>query len=154
MTEETPKILVLNGPNLNLLGAREPDVYGTQALRDIEASAKGLGEKLGIAVTFFQSNHEGALIDQLQAAADLGYGAVVLNAAGYTHTSVALRDVIAAIDIPVIEIHLSNISAREEFRNKSLISPVCKGQISGFGPMSYELGVRAAAGLIQGNSHR
>jgi|TARA_B100000959_G_C14834227_1_gene563194 3-dehydroquinate dehydratase-2 len=138
------KILFLNGPNLNLLGQRQPDIYGTTTLAEIESAvceqAKGRAE-----IEFRQSNDEGELVTWIQDA--VASGAVVLNAAGYTHTSVALRDAIAASDVPVIEIHLSNIHAREEFRHNSLIAPVCKGQICGFGSSSYILGLEAALSL-------
>ena len=147
------KILVINGPNLNLLGTRESDIYGTMTLADINASIQDLAKELGAEVTISQSNHEGEIVDQIQNAKD--YAALVINPAAYTHTSVAIRDVIAAIDIPAVEIHLSNIYKREEFRHKSLISPVAHGQISGFGPESYLLGLRAAVSIAnakKGNS--
>jgi 3-dehydroquinate dehydratase II len=137
------KILFLNGPNLNLLGQREPKVYGKNTLKDIEAVVKKKANQLGCVVDFHQSNHEGDLVNWIQAA--LGsYDVIVMNAAAYTHTSVALRDAIAAVGIPTIEIHLSNVHAREEFRHRSLIAPVCCGQISGFGAFSYVLGLEAA----------
>jgi 3-dehydroquinate dehydratase II len=135
------KVLVLHGPNLNLLGTREPEVYGNLTLEEIDRRLVELGEELGMEVSSLQSNHEGALIDALHKAH--GVQGVVFNPAGYTHTSVALRDAIAAIDIPVIEVHLSNTQAREEFRARSLIAPVCKGSIAGFGWYSYALGLRA-----------
>jgi len=136
------KILVLHGPNLNLLGAREPGVYGSLTMQDINARLIELGRTLGAEVTCQQSNHEGVLIDALHDARTWAAG-VVFNPGAYTHTSVALRDAVAAIGIPVVEVHLSNVYAREEFRHKSLLSAVCKGKISGFGWMSYALGLRA-----------
>ena len=140
------KILFLNGPNLNLLGRREPQVYGSTTLAEIEAQVRARAKLLGVAVEFLQSNLEGELVTWIQQAKDR-FDVIVLNAAAYTHTSVALRDAIAAIAVPTIEIHLSNIHAREEFRHKSLIAPVCRGQILGFGANSYVLAVEAAVGL-------
>lgn len=142
------KILVMNGPNLNLLGEREPGIYGNDSLDSINENLAAKGKKLGVKLDFFQSNHEGALIDALHAAKGV-YSAVILNAGAYTHYSVALRDAIAAIKLPVIEVHLSNIHSREEFRHTSVIAPVCKGQIAGFGAYSYTLALYAALNEIK-----
>jgi len=139
------KVLFLNGPNLNLLGKRQPEIYGGSTLADIESIVREKAENRA-EIEFRQSNDEGALVTWIQEAAGQT-DVVVINAAGYTHTSVALRDAIAATDVPVVEIHLSNIHAREEFRHNSLIAPVCKGQICGFGPTSYMLGLEAALSL-------
>jgi 3-dehydroquinate dehydratase-2 len=136
------KILVLHGPNLNLLGTREPEVYGSLTLDEIDGRLVELGKSLGAEVTCQQSNHEGALIDALHAARAWADG-VVFNPGGYTHTSVALRDAVTAIGIPVVEVHLSNVYAREGFRHTSLLSGACKGKITGFGWQSYVLGLRA-----------
>ena len=137
------KILFLNGPNLNLLGQRQPDIYGTTTLAEIESAVREQAEGRA-EIEFRQSNDEGELVTWIQDAAS---EVMVLNAAGYTHTSVVLRDAITASDVPVVEIHLSNIHAREEFRHNSLIAPGCKGQICGFGPSSYILGLEAALSL-------
>jgi 3-dehydroquinate dehydratase-2 len=145
---ESPfSILILHGPNLNLLGQREPDVYGIRTLADIDAALREMGETLGCEIAAFQSNHEGELIDALHRAHDQHDG-VVFNPGGYTHTSVALRDAVAAIEIPVVEVHLSNVAARESFRHQSLIAPVCVGSINGFGWRSYLLGLRALVGEL------
>lgn len=141
------KILFLNGPNLNLLGQREPEIYGRTSLTDIEDMVREAGAKLGAEIDFRQSNLEGALVTWLQEAKGK-FDRVVLNAAAYTHTSVALRDAIAAIGVPTIEVHLSNIHAREEFRHRSQIAAVCVGQISGFGAYSYILALDAAINAI------
>lgn len=138
------RVLVLNGPNLNLLGTREPGIYGHIGLPEIEARASTLASELGLTVSFAQSNHEGALVDQVQAASG-AYDGVVLNAGAYTHSSIALRDAISAIRIPVIELHLSNVHAREDFRHHSMIAAVVIGVIQGFGPEGYMLALRAMA---------
>lgn len=140
------KVLFLNGPNLNLLGQREPEVYGRATLGDIEAKVRERATTLGIEIAFRQSNVEGELVAWIQEARGK-FDVIVLNAAAYTHTSIALRDAISAVGIPTIEIHLSNIHAREEFRHKSLIAPVCRGQIAGFGIHSYILAVEAASNV-------
>lgn len=137
------KVLFLNGPNLNLLGTREPEVYGRTTLADIEKSVRERAAQLKVEVDFRQSNQEGEMVEWIQKAKNQ-FNVIVINAAAYTHTSVALRDAISAVGVPTIEIHLSNIHAREEFRHKSLIAAVCVGQICGFGPQSYLLGLEAS----------
>ena len=137
------KILFLNGPNLNLLGTREPGVYGRTTLKDIEAKVRDRAAKFGAEIDFRQTNLEGELVAWIQQSKGI-YNVIVLNAAAYTHTSIALRDAISAVGVPTIEIHLSNVHAREEFRHKSLIAPVCKGVIAGFGAESYVLAVEAS----------
>lgn len=139
------RILVLHGPNLNLLGQREPDVYGRQTLADINQALSLLANELAAAVETFQSNHEGDLIDRIHAARGDGFAGIIINPGGLTHTSVALRDAISAVDLPVVEAHLSNIHARESFRQHSYVAGVVVGQVAGFGSMSYLLALR---GLI------
>lgn len=134
--------LVLNGPNLNLLGTREPEVYGSQTLTDLEQYCVTVGQELGVAVRCFQSNLEGELINQLHAARGEGVRGIILNAGAYTHTSIALRDAIAGIEIPVMEVHISNVFAREIFRHHSYLAPVCVGSISGLGFFGYEAALR------------
>lgn len=144
----TVSLLVLNGPNLNLLGVRQPQVYGTATLEDIEALCRQAGERLGIGIDFRQSNHEGSLVDWVHEARDRHAG-IVFNAAAYTHTSIALMDAIASVGLPVAEVHLSNIHAREEFRHLSYISKVALGMICGFGPHGYVLAIEALARHLQ-----
>ena len=147
MAKTLPLVLVLNGPNLNLLGTREPEVYGRDTLDDIAAMLEDHAKALKLTVDIRQSNHEGHLIDWLHEAQSRGAKAVILNPGGLTHTSVALRDAVASIKVPVIEVHLSNPHARESFRHKSFVSGVCKGTITGFGAAGYRLALDAAAGL-------
>jgi 3-dehydroquinate dehydratase-2 len=141
------KILVINGPNLNLLGEREPGLYGNRSLEEINAGLGQLAEEKGISLEFFQSNHEGALIDTIQAARGR-FDGIIINAGGLTHTSVALHDALKATDLPVFEVHISNIYQREVFRHQSLISPVAVGGIFGLGPMGYRLALEAACELL------
>ncbi|MCP8895536.1 type II 3-dehydroquinate dehydratase [Shinella daejeonensis] len=141
-------VFVLNGPNLNALGKREPGIYGSQTLADIEALCRTEGEKLGFAVDFRQSNHEGDLIGWIHEAGDNAIG-VAINAAAYTHTSVALHDAIRAVGVPVIEVHLSNVHAREEFRHRSMIAPAVRGVICGFGAHSYILALQALSSITR-----
>lgn len=146
-------VLVLHGPNLNLLGEREPGIYGSLSLEEINRRLVAYGQEINLEVRAFQSNSEGALIDALHQARGWASG-VVFNPGGYTHTSVALRDAVAAIGLPVVEVHLSNVDAREEFRRQSLIAPVCLGRIAGFGWRSYVLGLQALAGALEDESSR
>ncbi|SOC39473.1 3-dehydroquinate dehydratase [Rhizobium subbaraonis] len=143
-----PTLFVLNGPNLNALGKREPGIYGGHTLADIEALCRAEGEKLGFAIDFRQTNHEGVLVDWIHEAGDTAAG-IAINAGAYTHTSIALHDAIRAIRIPVVELHLSNVHAREEFRHKSMIAPAVKGVICGFGEHSYILALQALKSLTK-----
>ena len=142
------KILVIHGPNLNLLGKREPEIYGSVTLQKINQRLTALALIEKVIVDFFQSNHEGEIVTKIGDSKGV-YDAIVMNPAAYTHTSIAIRDAVSAVDVPVIEVHLSNIYAREEFRHQSLIAPAAKGQISGFGVKSYELGFLAAIDLLE-----
>ena len=135
-------LLILNGPNLNLLGAREPETYGHATLADVEATCRAEAETLGVKVAFLQSNHEGALVDAIHDARGVHDG-IVLNAGAYTHSSIALRDAIAGVALPCVELHVSNVHAREAFRHHSVIAPVCRGVIAGFGVVGYPLAMRA-----------
>lgn len=141
-------ILVLHGPNLNLLGLREPSIYGHQTLEDINGILRLDGEKMQVSVTCVQSNHEGVLVDQIHQALNK-YQGILINGGAFTHTSVAIRDALAGVAIPAVEVHLSNIYRREEFRHHSYIAPVAIGQISGFGANSYRLGLRALVDYLQ-----
>ncbi len=146
------KILVLHGPNLNILGTREPEIYGRVSLEHVNREIRRHAKMRGALVECRQSNHEGELIEAIQKAASRGFGAIVLNPAAFTHTSYALRDAISAVSVPVIEVHLTNVHAREEFRRQSVIAPVARGQIAGFGVQSYLLGLDAALALISQGS--
>jgi 3-dehydroquinate dehydratase II len=142
------KVMVLNGPNLNLLGSREPDIYGTDTLSDVEARVSERAADEGVEVSFMQSNHEGVLVDRLNEAAGECDG-VVFNPGAFTHYSYALRDAVAAAGVPVVEVHLSNLAGREEFRRSSVIASACIGQISGFGTQSYILGLEAVIDRVR-----
>ena len=145
-----PKILVIHGPNLNLLGTREVDIYGKVTIDNINDDLKKTGKMKGVEIEIMQSNHEGEIVDVIGKAKTNKINAIIINPAAYTHTSVAIRDAIAACGVPAVEVHLSNIYAREEFRHTSLIAPVAKGQVSGFGKTSYLLGLEAAIELVKG----
>jgi 3-dehydroquinate dehydratase-2 len=142
-------VYVINGPNLNLLGTREPETYGRSTLTEVEQLCRKAGAPLGLTIEFRQSNHEGELIDWIQEAATKKAAGVVLNAGGYTHTSIAIRDAIAAVEVPVIEVHISNIFAREDFRHVSHIAPVAKGTVCGFGVNGYALAISGLAAMIE-----
>ncbi len=136
------KIGLLNGPNLDRLGKREPEIYGSQTLQQIVDETKSLGQKIGCEVHAFQSNHEGAIIDQIHSWADAGFDGLIINPGGFTHTSVALRDAVVASGLVTIEVHLSNIHAREDFRSKSLLSGICKGVVAGMGASGYSYALK------------
>ncbi len=140
------RILFLNGPNLNLLGQREPHIYGKTSLADIEKSVRHKAESLDVEIDFHQSNSEGELVELIHKSRE-NHSAIVINAAAFTHTSIAIRDAISAVGVPTIEVHISNIHAREEFRRRSVIAAVCRGQIAGFGPNSYILALEAAVNI-------
>ncbi|MDE3015696.1 MAG: type II 3-dehydroquinate dehydratase [Pseudomonadota bacterium] len=143
-----PRLLLVNGPNLNQLGSREPDIYGRETLADIEKQCGAAAKKLGLALDCFQSNHEGELVDAIQKAGGNCAG-IILNAGAYTHTSIAIMDALLAVSIPVIEVHMSNIFRREEFRHESYVSKAAKGVICGFGSRSYLLAIEAMADLAR-----
>jgi 3-dehydroquinate dehydratase-2 len=147
-TEKGPRILVIHGPNLNMLGRREPSWYGTATLDDINTQIKQTAQDCGMAVEAFQSNHEGELVEKIHEAMD-GYDAVIINPAAYTHTSVAIRDALVMLDIPIIEVHLSNIYRREPFRHKSWIADVVTARVAGFGKEGYIMAVQAVANMVQ-----
>ncbi len=143
------KVLLINGPNLQLLGRREPDIYGTVTLDDIVAAQHALAAELGLTLTAFQSNSEGEVVSRIGATLSDGTDGILINPAAYTHTSVAIRDALAAVRLPAVEIHLSNVNGREEFRHRSLTAPVCCGVIAGFGADSYRLALLALAEILR-----
>jgi 3-dehydroquinate dehydratase II len=147
-SKENSNVLVIHGPNLNMLGKREPEIYGKTTLDEINASLEKLGKRLGLAVETFQSNHEGAIVDKIQDAAVTQKG-LIINPAAYTHTSIAIRDALLLLDIPVIEIHISNVYKREPFRHKSVISDVATAKIAGFGVQGYPMALEALARMVQ-----
>jgi len=147
-SKDNLQVLIIHGPNLNMLGKREPEIYGKTTLDEINSMLEEHGKRLGIAVETFQSNHEGAIVDKIQEAATAQKG-IIINPAAYTHSSIAIRDALLLLDIPVIEIHISNIYKREPFRHKSLISDVATAQIVGFGVKGYSIALEALAGMIQ-----
>ena len=148
-TSAIPKVTVIHGPNLNMLGTREPDIYGSTRLEDIDAALEALGEELGLEVVTFQSNFEGEIVERIQKLAGTS-GGLIINPAAFTHTSVAIRDALLILDMPIVEVHLSNIHARESFRQESMISDVVSGLIAGFGADGYSMALRALSGMIRG----
>ncbi len=148
------KILLINGPNLQLLGVREPGIYGNDTLPAIVSRLKALATEFGCGLIDFQSNHEGAIVDRIGEALSEGITGIIINPAAYTHTSVAIRDAIAAVKLPTVEVHLSNVHSREEFRNHSLTVPVCIGVVAGFGADSYELALRALCSHLKKRDHK
>ena len=149
MSTKTPKILILNGPNLNMLGTREPEIYGSETLADIEKSCQETANSLGLDIECRQSNTEGELVDWIQQASQDGFAGVIINAGAYTHTSVAVLDALLVCNLPIIEVHLSNIFQREEFRHHSYISKAARGVICGFGGQGYQLSLEGMAGLLR-----
>ncbi len=145
------KIFVINGVNMNMLGIREPEKYGTMTLKDLEKSLYAFSFELGIDIDVYQSNHEGEIVEKIHSAYNNADG-ILINAGAYTHTSLAIRDAIAAVNIPTVEIHITNIHAREDFRHKSLIAPVCMAQISGFGTDSYKLGLKGLVDFLKSDN--
>ena len=145
--KNAPDVLVIHGPNLNMLGQREPELYGKTTLSMIDQDMEGLGNRLGLGVESFQSNHEGAIVDKIQSVTGSCHG-IIINPAAYTHTSVAIRDVLLLLDVPIIEIHLSNIDKREPFRRTSMIADIVAGRIAGFGAHGYMLALEAMAKMI------
>jgi 3-dehydroquinate dehydratase-2 len=146
-SNEPPRIVVLHGPNLNLLGRRNPAVYGSRTLQEINADLKALGQELGVTIATFQSNHEGRLVDWIQEAAESAAG-LIINPAAYTHTSVAIRDALEVLSVPIIEVHLSNIFKREDFRRRSLMADIVSARITGFGPRGYLLALRGLVAML------
>ena len=141
-------ILIINGVNMNMLGTREPEKYGSMTLKDLEKELYAYSFELGVDIETYQSNHEGEIVEKIQQAKNQ-FDGIIINAAAYTHTSVAIRDAISAVNIPTVEVHITNIHAREEFRHKSLIAPVCIGQISGFGIHSYKLALKGLSDILK-----
>ena len=147
---KVPKVLVIHGPNLNMLGMREPQIYGHQTLPEINASLQAQAKQLGLEVETFQSNHEGEMVDRIQQAHD-SFDGIIINPAAYTHTSIAIRDALCMLNIPIIEIHLSNINKRESFRHASLMADIATARVSGFGAQGYQLALKGLAHLLSGD---